>query len=154
MPFVTIAKTMGTGLTVGRSLKAAEERFLYEMEAYAEAHGHEEPPNTDPLSEFFFMRVKKGAFYGSLSEQAQVSYNQGLGVLWPFDEPLVEIVGGREKIEEYKREAEEEAEGKEPDKAPATEKQTQKPEPAGCGWGCLILLIAFLFALLVSLLDR
>ena len=130
---------------MARSLKAAEERILYETET----RGWREQLGSDPLSGMLFMRVKKQDFYDSLAQEAQLSYNQGIGVIWPFNDPLVEIVGGREAIRETLQEAATPSGSPEPALTLGVRQET----PRNWTGVFLVLAVALLLILFLSLID-
>ena len=86
MAVVTVCNKLGTGITVGRSRKAAEDRLWIEMERDRQC-----PMDKSMVEELLIMKVARREFFAHLSSRAQVVYRRGLGVVWPLDARLVDI---------------------------------------------------------------
>ena len=85
MAVVTVCPDLGTGITVARSRKAAEDRIWLEVER------DRGPIEKSMLDEILIMKVARRDFFSHLSTQSQFVYRLGLGVMWPLCGRLIDI---------------------------------------------------------------
>ena len=86
MAVVTVCPDLGTGITVARSRKAAEDRLWIEIE-----RDRQIPMEKSMLGDILIMKVARRDFFSHLNSHAQFVYRRGLGVIWPLCGRLIDI---------------------------------------------------------------